>query len=119
MRSWLANEPSGTLTRNFTEDGNNTVASVFFGHRNRASAPDDLYLNDANRSDRVNGCRYRGDDTPGGRYRGLRSVGGVNVVPATGDRIDILIQFRGEIRLNGATIITKFWTALRRNFVLP
>ncbi len=119
MRSWLADEPSGTLTRNFTEDGNTTVASINFGHRNRGSAPDDLYLNDALRSDRVNGCKYRGDDTPGGNYGGFRSVGGVNVAPATGDRIDILIQFRGEIRLNGTTIITKFWTALRSNFVLP
>ena len=111
---WFANLPAGRLNAGWQEDGHTGVPSVNFGYRSRPTSPDDRYLNDAGRLDRANGCRYRGEDTPGGNY------GGWNVAhPTTGDQLDILVQFRGEIRRRGAVVRSKQWTALRRRFTLP
>ncbi len=111
---WFANLPAGRLNAAWQEDGHTGVPSVNFGYRSRAASPDDLYLNDAGAQDRANGCIYRGDDTPGGNY------GGRNVAnPTTGDSLDILVQFRGEIQRNGRVVRTKEWTALQSRFTLP
>ena len=112
--SWFANLPAGRLNAAWQEDGHTGVPSVNFGYRSRPTSPDDRYLNDAGAEDRADGCIYRGEDTPGGNY------GGWNVAnPVTGDTLDILVQFRGEIQRNGRVIRTKEWTALQSRFTLP
>ena len=111
---WFTNLPAGRLNAAWQEDGHTGVPSINFGYRNRATNPDDLYLNDVGAQDRANGCIYRGDDTPGGNY------GGWNVAnPTTGDNLDILVQFRGEVQRNGRVVRTKEWTALQSRFTLP
>ncbi len=112
--AWFANLPAGRLNAAWQEDGHTGVPSVNFGYRNRATSPDDRYLNNAGAEDRANGCIYRGEDTPGGNY------GGWNVAnPRTGDNLDILVQFRGEIQRNGRVVRSREWTALQRRFTLP
>lgn len=111
---WFANLPAGRINAAWQEDGHTGVPSINFGYRSRAASPDDLYLNDAGAQDRADGCIYRGDDTPGGNY------GGWNVAnPTTGDTLDILVEFRGEIQRNGRVVRSKQWTALQSRFTLP
>jgi len=111
---WFANLPAGRLNAAWQEDGHTGIPSVNFGYRSRATSPDDLYLNDAGGQDRANGCRYRGEDTPGGNYSGWHVAN-----PRTGDILDILVQFRGEIHRKGRVVRRKWWTALQRRFTLP
>jgi len=111
---WFAFLPAGRLNAAWQEDGHTGVPSVNFGYRGRPASPDDLYLNDAGRQDRANGCVYRGEDTPGGNYGGRHVAN-----PRTGDTLDILVQFRGEIRRRGRVVRSKRWTALQRRFTLP
>ena len=53
-------------------------------------------------TDQANGCTYRGEDFP------ALTVNGLN----TGDDVDLLIEFRGEIQRNGRTVQSKRWTTI-------
>lgn len=101
--------PAGRINTAWQEDGHTGVPSVNFGYRSRATSADDRYL-----PNRANGCRYRGSDTPGGNYTGVAGF-----TPTTGDRIDVNVNFRGEVRRRGRVIRSKRWSALRRRFRLP
>ena len=111
--TWFHRLPGGRLNATWQEDGDTSIPANY-GHRNRAATNINQYVNDRGRPDMRNGCRFRGVDNPGGNYRGW---GGV--VPRSGDIIDIRLRFRGEIRRNARVVRRKWWTGLRRRFVLP
>ena len=111
---WFANLPAGRLNPGWQEDGHTGVPSVNFGHRDRSSEADNRYLNDRGAIDMRNGCRYEGDDTPGGNFTGWNGFG-----PATGDIFDIDVNFRGEIQRRGRKVREHSWSALQRRFRLP
>ena len=100
--------PARRINAAFQEDGALSQPSVNFGHRNRGAEADNRYVNDAGAVDMANGCRYHGDDTPGGRLLG-------NVV---GDVVDLRVAFRGEIRRNGTVVQTQFWTGPQTRTVI-
>lgn len=106
--------PRGRLNRGWQEDGDTTVTAVNYGYRSRQAETNDRYVNDRGRLDMRNGCRYRGEDWPGGDYTGWRGFR-----PRGGDILDIRLRFRGEIRRNARVVRRKWWTGLRRRFVLP
>ncbi len=116
---WFANLPAGRLNRGWQEDGHTGVPSINFGHRNRSSEADNRYLNDAGTVDMHNGCRYHGDDTPGGNYRGTVGITRPGFTPRSGDVLDIDVNFRGEVQRSGRVVRSKRWSALRRRFTLP
>ena len=62
----------------------------------------------------ANGCRYEGDDTPGGNFTRWGAF-----VPTTGDIFDIDVNFRGEIQRGVRVVRQEFWSALRNRFTLP
>jgi hypothetical protein len=105
--------PGGRLPAAFREDGDTTAAALNYGHRTQPAENINHYEDSGGAWNQATGCVYEGQDFPGGIYQGQ------NVVPTTGDTLDILMQFRGEIRRRGRTIQTKHWTAVRRRFVLP
>jgi hypothetical protein len=116
---WFANLPAGRLNRGWQEDGHTGVPSINFGHRSRSSEADNRYLNDAGAVDMRNGCRYHGDDTPGGNYRGTVGITRPGFTPRSGDVLDIDVNFRGEVQRSGRVVRSKRWSALRRRFTLP
>lgn len=112
--TWFANLPAGRINSAWQEDGHTGAAALNYGHRTQPDEPINRYINDAGGLNMANGCRYEGDDTPGGNYSGWA---GLN--PTTGDEIDVNVNFRGEIRRRGRVIRSKRWSALRRRFRLP
>lgn len=112
--SWFSVLPAGRLNAAWQEDGDTTAAALNYGHRTQPQEAINRYVNDAGGLDMANGCRYRGNDTPGGQYRG-----NVIAAPTTGDTLDILVEFRGEVQRNGNPVQTQRWTGLRDRFVLP
>lgn len=113
---WFSSIPGGRLPANFVEDGDTTAATVNYGHRNQPredANPLNRYENINGTPNQADGCVYKGEDFPGGTYRGNHAA------PATGDTLDIFIQFRGEVQRSGRPLQTKHWTALSRRFVLP
>lgn len=114
--AWFGSIPGGRLPASFVEDGDTTATTVNYGHRAQPredANPINRYENINGAPNQANGSVYKGEDFPGGTYRGF------NAAPATGDTLDLLIQFRGEIQRRGRTIETKHWTALRDRAVLP
>jgi hypothetical protein len=108
--------PGGRLPASFTEDGDTAAATVNYGHRGQPredASPKNRYENFDGTPNQASGCVYAGEDFPGGRYLGH------NVTPATGDTLDLLMQFRGEVQRRGRPVQTEHWTALRSRFVLP
>jgi hypothetical protein len=105
----FATIPGGAgLTAAFQEDGNTTTPALNYGHRAQVNeGTNNGYFTDAAAATRnqVDGCHYRGDDTPGGPD---------NVV--AGDVFDILVQFRGEIQRNGVAVETKTWNDINGRF---
>lgn len=113
---WFGRIPGGRLPAAFIEDGDTSAATVNYGHRAQPredANPKNRYENFDGTPNQANGCVYEGEDFPGGTYRGH------NAAPTTGDTLDLLIQFRGEIQRRGRTVETKHWTALQSRFVLP
>jgi hypothetical protein len=113
---WFGRIPGGRLPAAFTEDGDTAATTVNYGHRAQPredANPKNRYENFDGTPNQASGCVYSGEDFPGGRYRGH------NVTPATGDTLDLLIQFRGEVQRRGRTVQTQHLTALSRRFVLP
>lgn len=101
--------PGGSLPTAFREDGMTQCAGVNYGHREQASQDrtttrcgENRYMDDAGATDQANGCTYRGEDFP------ALTVNGLN----TGDDVDLLIEFRGEIQRNGRTVQSKRWTTI-------
>ena len=99
--------PGGRLPIAMTEDGNTTCPSQNYGHRNQpgqavttTACGEDHYIDADGTANQASGCVYRGEDFPAITLSGLQ----------TGDTVDLLIQFRGEIRRNGAVIQTRSWT---------
>lgn len=98
LSTFFAHIPGG-LPTGMTEDSNPpTCAACNYGHRDRpgqarttVTCGENRYTDDAGTTDQTNGCRYRGEDFP------QITVGGL----ATGDVVDLLVQFRGEIRRSG------------------
>jgi hypothetical protein len=111
---WFANLPAGRLNTAWQEDGHTLAAAVNYGHRAQPAETINHYINDPGAVDMANGCRYEGEDTPGGNYAGWNVAS-----PTTGDILDIDVNFRGEIQRDGRAVHTKYWTALRRRFTLP
>ena len=107
-------EPRGVLPAAFIEDTDTTAAVQHYGHRLDASeGAGDHYINAAGRDDQRHGCRFASDDSPGTR------PGQTFSDCLAGDRYDLLMTFRGEIRRNNAPIETKFWTAINLTNWLP
>jgi Domain of unknown function (DUF4157) len=113
---WFGRIPGGRLPAAFREDGDTSAATVNYGHRAQPredANPKNRYENFDGTPNQADGCVYEGEDFPGGSYRGH------NVVPTTGDTLDLLIQFRGEVQRRGRAVQTTHWTAVRGRSVLP
>jgi hypothetical protein len=109
LSNLFANIPGGRLPTAFREDGMTQCAGVNYGHREQPAQEqtttrcgENRYLDDAGATDQANGCIYRGEDFP------TITVNGLN----TGDDVDLLVEFRGEIQRNGRTVQTKRWTTV-------
>jgi hypothetical protein len=106
----FASLPAGGLTAAFAEDGDVTAAAVNYGHREQPSeGAGNHYIDNTGADDMANGCRYTSEDSPGGPFN--------DCLP--GDRYDLNVNFRGDIRRNGVQTQSKFWTAIRRNNWTP
>jgi hypothetical protein len=111
---WFANLPQGRIKKTWQEDGHTKAKAVNYGHRNQPAESINRYLNDKGNVDMAKGCRYDGEDTPGGQYNGWKVA-----KPTSGDIIDIEVSFRGEIHRKGRVVRRKYWNALRSRFTLP
>ncbi|HEY2871044.1 MAG TPA: hypothetical protein VGJ56_03950 [Reyranella sp.] len=99
--------PGGRLPIALTEDGNTTCPSRNYGHRDQPGQAatttrcgEDHYTDGDGTANQAGGCVYRGEDFPQITLSGLQ----------TGDTVDLLVQFRGEIRRDGTVIQTRSWT---------
>jgi hypothetical protein len=108
--------PGGALPITMREDGKTNCPSPNYGHREQpaqtlttAQCGENHYTDDTGATDQPKGCVYRGEDFPS------ITVTGMN----TGDVIDLLVQFRGEIQRNGRTIETKNWTDIDQTVTTP
>ncbi len=108
--------PGGQLPITMQEDGNTTCPGIFYGHRSQAGqnsttsqCGENQYRDDQGNPDQAQGCFYRGEDFPQIRVNGLQ----------TGDLVDLQVQFRGEIRRNGAVVQTKNWTTVDEQVTTP
>lgn len=109
LSTFFINVPGGRLPVTFREDGMTHCAGINYGHREQPSQDrtttrcgENRYIDDAGATDQANGCTYRGEDFPSIIVNGLN----------TGDDVDLLIDFRGEIRCNGRVVQTKRWTTI-------
>lgn len=108
--------PGGRLPLAMTQDGNTGCRDRNYGHRDQpgqdqtaVSCGEDHYTDDAGSTDQTNGCRYRAEDFPSINVTGL----------ASGDVVDLLVQFRGEIRRNNRVIQTREWTTIDNSLTTP
>ena len=97
--------PGGGLPAAFSEDGDTTAAVLNYGHRADASEDINRYVDASGAIDQAGGCRYEGEDFPGGPFPF-----------GAGDALDIDINFRGEVRRRGRVVQTLHWTAIRGVF---
>ena len=101
--------PGGAgLTAAFQEDGNTTTPALNYGHRAQPNeGTNNGYFSDAaaTTQNQVDGCFYRGDDTPGGPD-----------ATVAGDVFDIQVEFRGEIQRGGSVVATKRWNDMNGRF---
>jgi hypothetical protein len=111
---WFANLPQGRIKNTWQEDGHTKAKALNYGHRNQPAESINRYLDDKGNVDMAKGCRYKGEDTPGGQYNGWHVA-----KPTSGDIIDIEVSFRGEIQRKGRVVRRKYWNALRSRFTLP
>jgi hypothetical protein len=74
-----------------------------------ADCPEDRYTDADGTADQASGCVYHAEDFPSLSVTGL----------ATGDTVDVQIQFRGEIERNGRTVATRNWTDIDTTVVTP
>jgi hypothetical protein len=109
LSNLFPNIPGGRLPAASREDGMAQCAGVNYGHREQASQDatttrcgENRYIDDAGTTDQADGCTYRGEDFPSITVNGLN----------TGDDVDLLIEFRGEIQRNGRTMQSKRWTTI-------
>lgn len=109
LSTLFRNIPGGRLPITSREDGMTHCAGVNYGHREQPSQDattarcgENRYMDDAGTTDQANGCIYRGEDFP------AITVNGLN----TGDDVDLLVEFRGEIQRNGVTVQTRRWTTV-------
>lgn len=103
------NIPGGRLPIRSREDGMTHCAGVNYGHREQSSQDvttarcgENRYMDDTGTTEQLNGCIYRGEDFP------AITVNGLN----TGDDVDLLVEFRGEIQRNGVPVQTRRWTTV-------
>ena len=108
--------PGGSLPITFQEDGNTACPSQNYGHRNQAgeasttaSCGQNHYTDNAGTTDQPNGCVYEGEDFP---FIDINSL-------LTGDVVDLLVEFRGQILRNGRVIQTKNWTDIDTTVTTP
>lgn len=108
--------PGGALPVAMVEDGNTTCPSQNYGHRaqpgqaaDTVTCGEDHYTDDDGSANQAGGCRYRGEDHPKLIVNGLQ----------TGDTVDLLVQFRGEIRRAGTVVATRSWTDIDTSQVTP
>ncbi len=108
--------PGGELPVEMKEDGNTTCPAQNYGHREQptqesttAKCGENRYADEKGVTDRDNGCVFRCEDFPTIERTGL----------GTGAVVDLLVQFRGEIRRNGKTIQTKNWTDINESATTP
>lgn len=101
--------PGRRLPLSMQEDGMRQCAGVNYGHRDQPGQPttgvncsENQYRDETGTPDQDRGCVYRAEDFPELTVRNL----------ATGDSVDLLIQFRGEIRRNRTPIQTRRWTTV-------
>ena len=97
-------EPARRLNTTFDEDGNNTTAALNYGHREQTAEAGNQYLDPTHAA----GCRYEGEDNPGGPDQ-----------VQSGDVFDIDVNFRGDIVRKGTVVATKAWTAIKGLFPVP
>jgi hypothetical protein len=98
--------PGGAgLPAAWQEDGNTAAAALNYGHRAQTAEDINHYLDNTGAVDQANGCRYEGEDTPGGP----------DAVVA-GDVFDIRLDFRGEIQRRGRVVTSKQWTPINGRF---
>jgi hypothetical protein len=101
--------PGGAgLPTAFIEDGNTAATALNYGHRDQPAEGINHYLDNSGAEDQANGCRYEGEDTPGG-------PDGV----VSGDVFDIRLDFRGEIQRRGRVVTSLQWTPIRGRFPVP
>ena len=101
--------PGGAgLPTAFIEDGNTSATALNYGHRDQPAEGINHYLDNSGAEDQANGCRYEGEDTPGG-------PDGV----VSGDVFDIQLDFRGEIQRRGRVVTSLQWTPIRGRFPVP
>jgi hypothetical protein len=108
--------PGGSLPVAMVEDGNTTCPSTNYGHRaqpgqasDTTRCGEDHYTDEDGTANQASGCRYRGEDHPEITVTGLQ----------TGDTVDLLVQFRGEIRRAGTVVATRSWTDIDTSVVTP
>jgi hypothetical protein len=104
----FTSEPAGALTPGWQEDGNTTAAAVNYGHRAQTAEGINQYVDDTGATDQAGGCRFEGDDSPGGPDSVM-----------SGDVFDVDVNFRGEIQRKGSAVETKHWTAIKGMFPVP
>jgi len=116
LSTLFGNIPGGRLPITMQEDGNTTCPAQNYGHREQPAQDrtttrcgENRYKDDTGATDQANGCFYRGEDFP------QTTVSSLN----TGDVVDLLVQFRGEIQRNGRTIQTKNWTDIDTSVTTP
>ena len=116
LSGFFSHIPGGSLPVAMTEDGNTTCPSQNYGHREQPGQPadtvrcgEDHYFDAGGTENQASGCLYRAQDHPQITVNGL----------ATGDTVDLLVQFRGEIRRNGTVISTRTWTTIDNSLVTP
>jgi hypothetical protein len=97
--------PGGGLPAAFSEDGDTTAAVLNYGHRADPDEAINRYVDDARAVDQANGCRYEGEDFPGGPFPF-----------SPGDELDIDINFRGVVRRRGRAVQTLHWVGIRGVF---
>ncbi len=112
----FGNIPGGRLPVNEQEDGMTNCAGRNYGHREQpaqarttTTCGENRYMDDMGATDQANGCQYRGEDFPQITVNNL----------STGDDVDLLIQFRGEIQRNGRAIQTRRWTTVDTSVRTP
>ena len=112
--------PGGALPMTFQEDGMTNCPSINYGHREQpgqdrtipgtpVSCGENHYMDETDATDQANGCRYRGEDFPEIEVTGLNA----------GSRVDLLVEFRGEIQRNGTPIQTRRWTDIDVRVITP
>ena len=121
LRNKFSHIPGGELPlTTMREDGNTTWGLLpncgpYYGHRDKCgfasttTIPENRYITGTGATDQSHGCRYKTEDYPKLKEAGL----------ATGDTVDLKMDFRGEIQRNKTTIQTLNWTTIDETITTP